>query len=383
MELRNHPDYSYRNEQVKNGERKLPTPAEFVAVNGKMPSLDIRSIDCSSMDLSCYDNNRILFDEKTIFPTDKSKMPKDFIPKEIMEQHKNPGLGVRNLHKQGFTGKGLSVAIIDQELSPHQEYMDNLVLYKEFGYDDDIRYKHNYGSVHGAAVSSALVGKTCGVAPDAKLYYYGAKITHANGNSSSINYAKALNDILDLNNQLEEDKKIQAVSISWGAMDMVEGKEEWEKAFERAKKEGLPVITTNLPATYGLRFVGLGRDNNANPENVSSYKEGYWRQGPNAFSLGVPMDNRTLACPQRKDAYVHYCHGGLSWATPFYVGLFLLAKQADRNISLENFHKKALETGIYKNGLGTIAQPEKIISAILRERQLQQQFIAEKFKRQR
>ena len=132
-----------------------------------------------------------------------------------------------------------------------------------------------------------------------------------------------------------------------------------------------------------MRFVGLGRDNNADPENVSSYKEGYWRQGPNAFSLGVPMDNRTLGCPQRKDAYVHYCHGGLSWATPFYVGLFLLAKQADRNISLENFHQKALETGIYKNGLGTIAQPEKIISAIQRERQLQQQFIAEKFKRQR
>jgi hypothetical protein len=32
---------------------------------------------------------------------------------EIMEEGKNPGLGIRSLHSQGITGKGISVAIID------------------------------------------------------------------------------------------------------------------------------------------------------------------------------------------------------------------------------------------------------------------------------
>ena len=363
MELRKHNDLSFLDKEIKSGKRKLPTPSEMVVVNGIQPELNIRSIDCSNMDLSGYDKERIAFDEKTVFPIDERKMPLDFNPSEIMERQKNPGLGVRNLHKKGFTGKGLSVAIIDQLLSTHQEYNDNLVSYKEFGYDDELS-KYLKGSMHGSAVSSVLVGKTCGVAPDAKLYYYAANSRNKTNELTSINYAKALNDILDLNAQLPEDEKIQAVSISWGAMSGIEGKEEWLKAFERSKQENLAVITTDLRRTVGLRFVGLGRKNNGEPDDVASYTEGYWNIGPDEKSFAVPMDNRTLACPQSDRGYVHYYGGGMSWATPFYVGLFLLAKQADRNITLEEFHRKALQTGVYKEGLGVIVQPEKMIEVI-------------------
>lgn len=44
-----------------------------------------------------------------------------------MESCKNPGLGIRQLHEQGFTGKGVNMAIIDQPLGMHQEYADNLI----------------------------------------------------------------------------------------------------------------------------------------------------------------------------------------------------------------------------------------------------------------
>ncbi|MDF2907329.1 MAG: hypothetical protein K0R34_2650 [Herbinix sp.] len=43
---------------------------------------------------------------------------------EIMENGTNPGLGIRELHKEGITGKGINVAIIDQNLLLHHPEFD-------------------------------------------------------------------------------------------------------------------------------------------------------------------------------------------------------------------------------------------------------------------
>ncbi|MBP5534604.1 MAG: S8/S53 family peptidase [Alphaproteobacteria bacterium] len=358
--LRSHEDYSVFN--------YVFDPREITDATTARRELDIRTRDCFSMDLSECLPELITYDSETVFPKNPQKMIKDFNPKEIMERHKNPGLGVRQLHKEGFTGKGVSVAIIDQTLSPHQEYMKNLVSYKEFGYEGLDFLK---GSMHGSAVSSILVGRTCGVAPDAKLYYYAANNKKPNGELTSKNHAKALNDILDLNETLPDGEKIQAVSVSWGRMDECDGAEEWNNTLERAKKAGVCVISSNLRQDYGLHFIGLGRKNNADPDDVNSYGHGYFIQMVYPNSLAVPMDNRTLASPQSKNGYVHYANGGWSWAIPFYTGLFLLARQADKNITLEDFHRKALDTGFKRADVpALIAQPERLIEAIQNERLL-------------
>lgn len=44
-----------------------------------------------------------------------------------MEAAKNLGLGIRQLHEQGLTDKGVKMAIIDQPLGMHQEYADNII----------------------------------------------------------------------------------------------------------------------------------------------------------------------------------------------------------------------------------------------------------------
>jgi hypothetical protein len=44
-------------------------------------------------------------------------MPQDFDWERIMELGKNPGLGIRKLHTQGITGRGIGIAIIDQTLA--------------------------------------------------------------------------------------------------------------------------------------------------------------------------------------------------------------------------------------------------------------------------
>ena len=52
----------------------------------------------------------------------------------ILERAKNPGLGVRSIHRRGITGKGVRVAIIDQNLClDHPEYNGKIAAYKDVG----------------------------------------------------------------------------------------------------------------------------------------------------------------------------------------------------------------------------------------------------------
>ena len=136
----------------------------FDPSSGRMWQVDVRSADLSRLDLTdrYADIIAASFDSKTIWP---NKLPKNFDPNAVMEQGKDPGLGVRTLHEQGVTGKGVGLAIIDQGLlTKHIEYKDQLRFYEEIHCAPET-------SMHGAAVASIAVGKTVGVAPDADLYY--------------------------------------------------------------------------------------------------------------------------------------------------------------------------------------------------------------------
>lgn len=130
--------------------------------------IDFRGYDLSHLDIG-EDRLDVLregsFNTATKWP---KNLPKGFNPVEIMEIGKNPGLNVRELHKQGITGKGVGIAIIDQKLLvEHNEYKDQLKLYEEINIPDS----DNQATLHGAAVASIAVGKTVGVAPDADLLF--------------------------------------------------------------------------------------------------------------------------------------------------------------------------------------------------------------------
>lgn len=342
--------------------------------------LDIRSVDCSNKDLSVYDFAKISFDYGTIFPEDLNKMPANFDAGLIFDKNKNPGLNVRKLHEMGIDGSGVSMAIIDQKLSPHWEYNDNLVWYQE---EFNEEHMNDQGSMHGAAVASIAVGKMVGVAPKAKLYYFASDLADGiepdkrpeteeeeKNLRTSRYYARVLYDIIDMNRDLPEDEKIVVVSVS-AAPAWSKDPDIWKRALEKAKKAGIFVTTTSIREEYGLTDNGVNRDVYGDPDNPESYSQTYWQADYKPSievqkkTLCFPMDHRTTAAPNGYEDYVHYANGGMSWAKPFEAGVYVLAKQVKRDITPEEFFKVGLETGTYsERAKCVLVNPVALIEAL-------------------
>lgn len=353
---------------------RRPSPADYSFINPEimtefpniMQDMDFRSSNLTELDL--MDKLEYLiyadFDSKTKWP---DKLPDGFNPQLLMELGKNPGLGVRELHKKGITGKGIGIAIIDQGLLvDHIEYKDQLKLYEEIHLSD------KDASMHGPAVASIAVGKTVGVAPEADLYYiaetHGVFKDKREFDWDLTWLAKSIDRIVEINRILPEEGKIRVISISLGVGGGMNGYEKALESIEKAKQEGIYTVYVDSNP-----FMGLGRDPLKNPDGVNSYSKGKWwssnRFKYNNNELLVPMDSRCTASPTGTDDYVFYRTGGASWSVPYVAGLYALACQVNPDITPEIFWKEALDTSdtISINDdqkLGKIVNPTRLLERI-------------------
>ncbi|KAJ48930.1 hypothetical protein BD780_000369 [Clostridium tetanomorphum] len=360
--------------------KELPTYEEN---SNKMWQVDLRSCDLYELDIknNLKDLMHADFDSKTKWPSD---LPKGFDKNAIMEYGKNPGLNLRKLHEKGITGKGVSMAIIDQTLlTDHEEYKDRLKFYEEIHNGES-----DGASMHGAAVGSIAVGKTVGVAPEADLYYIAE--THGKFTLSSLvtgfpfdftYLAKSIDRIIEVNKTLPKEKKIRAISMSIGWDERQKGFKEVDAAVKKAKGEGILVVSTSFSQYYNIDFWGLGRDSMKNPEDFKNYETGmFWsnlffkdnkRFNPSK-NIMVPMDSRCTASPTGTSDYVFYREGGLSWAVPYVAALYTLCCQVNPDITPDEFLKAAVDTGNIiqiekdnkKYNLGKIVNPEKLIEKV-------------------
>lgn len=316
------------------------------------------------------------WDTQTKWP---ASLPTEFQPERFMALGKDPGLGLRALHQQGITGKGIHVAILDQTLlNDHVEYAGRIVKYTEVGEVAPTP------EMHGAAVTSLLAGKTVGVAPEALVTYYAVQFVK-DWNSQPLQrtfrpMAATINKILDDNKNLPADQRIRVISVSIGAGRTEDGYAEVMQAYRRAIDEGVLVVTTDMDNRYKYAVHGLGREPLKDPNVVGSYETGafwadyFFRSGGQSSRANVyaPMDSRTVAAPVGLEAYAFYRTGGLSWSVPWMAGVYALACQVNPKITPEQFLQIAHDTGDtitvsrdskeYK--LGPVMNPAKIIAAV-------------------
>jgi len=341
-----------------------------------VPEYDLRVHDLSALDLADKgaELRNASFDSTTAWP---ANLPEGFDPLHIMELGKDPGLGVRELHAEGITGRGVGLAIIDQALpANHVEYRDQLRHYEE------INCPGEYASMHGPAVASIAVGRTVGVAPEADLYYI-ATTTGEFVNGRFIrdlsSMAESIDRVLEINDGLPEGRKIRIISISLGLIKGEKGSVEYRKAVRRAIDEGILVITTSLRETHSFQHLGLGRRPTADPNDVSSYRIGAFlelrtkhRSAAWGRTIWVPMDSRCTAAFSGPEDYVFFRNGGMSWAVPYLAGVYALACQVQPEITQEEFLRLAIDTGdpfrVGSLTLESIINPRRLIAQLQLER---------------
>lgn len=369
---------------------------------------DLRGLDLSEKDLRAVSGEVLVtadFDTKTMWP-EPEKLPIAFNPEKVIEEGKNPGLGIRELHREEIDGRGVRVAIIDQtlsseqgELMPHAEYAQNIIDYKEYGDAKDEEV-----SMHGPAVASLLVGKTCGIAPGAELVY---KATPS-GRVFELR-AKALMDIVESNKTAEPNGKVRIVSCSIGYMEEnpEPGLEQWIAAIKKAEEEG--IIIVDVADRNGVDFLGGGTSGDKN--NIDNYDEAlFWADSRDAEfkklvserdtdgilkklretkkketanmsdsdlrkkiedsltekrqEIIIPSDYRTMASNTGPEEYLYNGKGGMSWAVPYLAGLFALALQVNPNLTREEIADAINKTArMNKKGL-RVVNPRGFIEAI-------------------
>ena len=373
---------------------------------------DARGYNISKLNLTLEELLSLCIDKTTVMSSEQQA-----IIDEYTEKMKDPGLGIRDLHEQGITGKGIKMAIIDQPLGYHQEYGSNILENNDINCND---MGWTGASMHGAAVTSIAVGENTGVAPDADLVYYSAvnlsndpkdielyksnilkeieslkgkegaedyiaylqdllsNIDNIGSVSSNQPYVDAINKILDENEKLPPEERVTVISISWGFDRFAVGYEELQQALQRAKEQGVFIVSTALNEHYGFNTCGANRNPLGDVNDPNSYEAGaFWKDYPSG-SMGdvgtlllFPMDHRTVADYTDGESYRYEGNdGGMSWSTPWIAGMYVLAKQVDFSITPEEFWKLAIETSdeCHNNDtgeyVGKIINPQALIDAI-------------------
>ena len=307
-------------------------------------SVDLRSRDLSGLDLrnSASSLEHASFDSQTLWPPE-ARMPAGFDPAQILELGKNPGLGVRALHAQGVTGRGIGIGIVDHFLlNSHREFAGRIKWYEEINRLGDAPAR-----MHGLAVASIAVGTTVGVAPEADLYYIGVGDNYRIFPFMPHYFAQGIRRLLQVNQRLPDEHKIRAISLSFGPGPGVLGYEDFISAIQEAEAEGILVAWCGEGR---FPIFGLNVAPTADRDDFQSCSLPPWLlrralRSPTPTCLYVPMDSRTTASPTGPSDFVFYGPGGASWTVPYAAGAFALAAQVDPAITPEKFWSLALETG--------------------------------------
>ncbi len=284
----------------------------------------------------------LTFSDKTEF----GKIPNGYNPEEVMEWGKDPGLNVDILHKYGFTGKGATIAYVDQPIDAHEQY-ENLNLHY-------VNNTSTVDSMHGPAVLSLLAGKEIGTAPEAEVYYYG----HAAWYADQTTHAECLYQIIEQNKTLGEDEKITMVGFS----DNIDSSEDNVKAFEEAVKacEDAGVMVWFCGEYGGGAFLPMSDKNDYH--NLIS--EAWWGNYTPSLVM-VPASGRTTAATMGDEKYIYWGEGGLSWTMPYVLGLYAIALEINPALTQDDLRTLLVDTAYINNDM-PIVNPVGFVAEVLK-----------------
>lgn len=171
------------------------------------------------------------------------------------------------LWNKGYTGKDITIAIIDTGCSSHDDLNKNIIGGRNFTTEDDTNNYNDYNG-HGSHVAGIVAsnGHIKGVAPDSKLLIL--KVLESNGNGNLENVVNAINYAID--------QKVNIINLSLGCKVDIP---ELHSAIKRAVNNNVMVCCA----------IGNEGDNGANTNEID-----YPAYYPEVISVGA-IDNSRLS----------------------------------------------------------------------------------------
>lgn len=321
--------------------------------------VNLRHANVSEYDFSNFHISKLLFNEETIWPEDNIKRPKGASPRDYLNNRRNPGLNLKSLHKSGINGSFRNIAMIGKsKLVDHLEYHHNVIDYEEAG----AKYDNNGG---GLAVSIA-VGKKCGVAPEANIYYYAVSRDDESKGQRLADYAYFINKIGDLheklitNNHSGIDVICLANGMKWREMVTDQAFQKMDEAIRRAKSLGIFVISNSLNEDYGFNFGKAFCTGDGDVDNYLDYE-----------IYGAKSATNKLYFPAGGFTAADFTKMGLYCYTPFGVcfcewlsGLYVLAKSIKETLKPEEFWEYAKKSAYQMKNGGLLINPQGLMAKL-------------------
>lgn len=241
------------------------------------------------------------------------------------------------VHKRGYIGKGITVAVMDTGLFPHRDLRNRILDFydvvgeREECYDDNGHGTHVSGIIGGNGYASG--GTYTGMAPGCRLLPI--KVLDHKGGGNTEQVRQAIFWMLEK----KEKYQIRILNISVGMLKNAREEEQVEliKLVEQVWEEGIVVVAAagnNGPMANSVTIPGICRsiitvgssDDEEAGIRFQGLRRGYSGRGPTDSCVIKPEilapGTRITSCDLRENAYT--TKSGTSMATPIVSGAIAL-----------------------------------------------------------
>lgn len=345
---------------------------------------DISEIDMSALSLQYF--KMITFDKETKFSQEQIKK---FNPSELIEQGKkfSDVKGKGSLHDKEINGKGTTIALLDTSFnSSIEEFGDRVkqhLIFQKVNGEVIVRpYNEKDGNgFHGETTASLAAGKECGVAPEADLILFGidkdswpqkgpngekqTDFAWSEAKAALLNYLqknKIVPDIISISADYKTLPEAQKAEdwLNTNNCAIIDSEKFWDYfSLGRKNAEDKIVLDELVKAIYSDDF--QYDKNSFFGKKIDETKE------KSKNSTVMPFAGRTSIHTGKNGQPVEKYNGslcGASFAIAQVSGLFLLARQEDKDLSFYNFVKIIKDTRM-KNQEGIMyASATEIINEV-------------------
>lgn len=242
------------------------------------------------------------------------------------------------VYKDGYTGKGVRIALLDTGVAPHRGLKHKIVHFKDYIKGNSSSYDDNG---HGTHIAGILCGgfdqnnEIIGMAPNAELFVF--KILDKNGNGNTENAIRALNWI----EKNHKKYNIKLLNFSMGYLP--NSKPDVQKTLidklETLWEEGVTVVTAagnNGPKENSITVPGISRKviTVGSSDDVYETDKSYSGRGPTACCIVKPeilapgTDVRSYSL--REGEYER--KSGTSMSVPIVCGALALALEKNKSL---------------------------------------------------